>query len=381
MVNATTLAMGGAVQIGVSLLEYAAAHPMPRLRVVYAASEAVAAGLSADVKKALALEVTRVSASRAWSGRPVRHRLLALEQKAGVHLVYSAGFPSYVRFRVAEVGRYTNPWEMLPNPLALATIPWRARPRLAARTAYRRAWARRATWFETQTEAGRDGIARHLGVPRERIRVFPNAPNPRFLAADTSARAAGADRRILCLSAAHPHKNLGMVPRVARVLAAQPDAPRYRFVLTLPADSRLWRTIEDEARAASVSSAIENVGPLSLAECVAAYADADAVFLPTLLEVFSATYVEAMAMRRPIVTSDLGFARATCGEAALYHDPLSPVAAAEALRRVCEDETARLVLLEHGRRQLARFPSADEKHRQLFEWLQDLAEREAANDR
>ena len=56
--------------------------------------------------------------------------------------------------------------------------------------------------------------------------------------------------------------------------------------------------------------------------CPKLYNQADAMFLPTLLETFSASYPEAMKMERPILTSDLDFAKDICGDAALYFNPL-----------------------------------------------------------
>ena len=373
--------MGGAVQIGLSLCQYAVRHPPQGLKLTYAVSSALAAALPDEVREVLRPLVVAVPPSRVWAGRHSRRQLRELERASGADLVYSVGFPSYVRFARPEVGRYTNPWEMLPNPLAWATVPPRRRPFLIARTTYRRAWAKRATWFETQTDAGLDGIVRHLGVAADRIAVFPNSANPIFQPAGDPPADSSGRRDVLCLAAAHPHKNLGMVVRVAQVLAAEPEGARYRFVLTLPPDHDIWRRVEADARAAGVSDAIVNVGPLSLDGCVDAYRRAHAVFQPTLLEVFSATYVEAMAMERPIVTSDLPFARSICGEAARYHDPLSPEQAAAAIRRVCEDAAVRTALIAAGRVRRVEFPSSDDKHRQLFDWLRTLAEREAAQHR
>ena len=51
---------------------------------------------------------------------------------------------------------------------------------------------------------------------------------------------------------------------------------------------------------------------------------ANVMFLPTLLESFSGTYLEAMQLDTPILTSDRDFAREVCGDAAEYFDPLSP---------------------------------------------------------
>jgi len=54
------------------------------------------------------------------------------------------------------------------------------------------------------------------------------------------------------------------------------------------------------------------------------YAQSDALLMPTLLESFSGTYVEAMFHKIVILTSKLDFAEDVCGESAFYFDPTSP---------------------------------------------------------
>ena len=44
------------------------------------------------------------------------------------------------------------------------------------------------------------------------------------------------------------------------------------------------------------------VGGVDIRECPSLYEQCDFMFLPTLLECFSASYAEAMKMRRPILT-------------------------------------------------------------------------------
>ncbi len=70
-----------------------------------------------------------------------------------------------------------------------------------------------------------------------------------------------------------------------------------------------------------LSEQLINIGPLPQSELSSYYRHANALLLPTLLESFSGTYIEAMRFECPILTSDLDFARYICGDAALYFDP------------------------------------------------------------
>jgi len=51
------------------------------------------------------------------------------------------------------------------------------------------------------------------------------------------------------------------------------------------------------------------------------FRNVDGMLMPSLLESFSTTYVEAMATNVPILTSDLDFAHSSCGDVASYFDP------------------------------------------------------------
>ena len=83
------------------------------------------------------------------------------------------------------------------------------------------------------------------------------------------------------------------------------------------------------------------------------YAQVDAVVLPTLLESFSATFVEAMALGVPIITSDRDFAHAICGDAAVYVDPTSPAEIAAAINDLARKPERREQLIARGKTRIA----------------------------
>jgi glycosyltransferase involved in cell wall biosynthesis len=104
------------------------------------------------------------------------------------------------------------------------------------------------------------------------------------------------------------------------------------------------------------------------------YTACHALCLPTLLESFTATYVEAMHFRRPILTSDLDFAHAVCGDAALYFDPWSPESIRSAIERLRVDSALADDLVARGSARLARlFRSWEEIAAGLLVELQQIA--------
>ena len=97
------------------------------------------------------------------------------------------------------------------------------------------------------------------------------------------------------------------------------------------------------------------------------------MFLPTLMDIFSANYPEAMRMEVPIATSDLGFAHGLCGDAAEYFDPLSPESIGDAIYRLANDPGRRAELAAAGKRRLGCFKNSAERAAAYLRIIEDIA--------
>ena len=116
-----------------------------------------------------------------------------------------------------------------------------------------------------------------------------------------------------------------------------------------------------------------NIGPQPVTSGPALYKSCDALFLPTVLETFTATYPEAMCMQKPIITSDLDFARDICRDAAFYFDPTNSKEAAEAIISVADDKNLSNKLVEAGRRRLDDFGTPRIRFDMYMDILNNLA--------
>jgi len=107
---------------------------------------------------------------------------------------------------------------------------------------------------------------------------------------------------------------------------------------------------------------IINVGPLAQAELPTYFSHVDALVMPTTLESFSGTYLEAMSFSCPVLTSDLDFAKAICGDAALYFDPWNVDSLFNALMQLTGDNNIQTELQEKGRERLHGFGTTWEEN-------------------
>ena len=170
---------------------------------------------------------------------------------------------------------------------------------------------------------------------------------------------------MLTVSSTAVHKNLGIMVPVSEYLERVYPDFRFRFVLTC--DEAPF-PLPEHLRKHFVF-----IGKVDVAECPNLYEQAGIMFMPTLMECFTATYPEAMRMEVPIVTTDLEFARGLCGDAACYYSAMDAEAAAEAIYKVAIDEAYRLQLTACGKEQLKKFDNYEQRAEKLVGLLEAMA--------
>ena len=170
---------------------------------------------------------------------------------------------------------------------------------------------------------------------------------------------------LLTVSSPSSHKNLKiMIPVSAYLEEHHPDI-HFRFVLTCQPEAL---NVPDHLKRHFVF-----IGKVDVSECPNLYEQANIMFMPTLLECFTATYPEAMRMEVPIVTTDLEFARGLCGDAACYYSAVDPAAAAEAIYRVATDKEYAHQLTEAGKRQLLTYDNYEQRADKLIRILEEIS--------
>lgn len=208
-------------------------------------------------------------------------------------------------------------------------------------------------------------------VPNTVHSVFTNPPiTNKKLPAKTKG-----EIRLLTVSANYPHKNLAVINEVIEVFRKR-AYENIRFVLTLPQDA-FQNTFPDKTK----RNFIYNVGPAPIKEVPALFKECDFMFLPTLLECFSASYVEAMHMNTPILTSDLGFAHTVCSDAALYFNPLDANEIAEQIIRLINDQELQKDMVKKGEKLLKSYNTPESRAQQFLEVCNEAVKSKGAENR
>lgn len=121
---------------------------------------------------------------------------------------------------------------------------------------------------------------------------------------------------------------------------------------------------------------IINIGEIELQYISSLYKKCDALLMPTLLESYGLPYIEAMYHERPILTSDLDFARDVCGDAALYFDPMDPISIINVIKNTIQNNTLIQKKVENGKRKLASLPNCEETFIKYQDLLLELVKNE-----
>ncbi|MEL7834388.1 glycosyltransferase [Fodinibius sp. N2] len=300
-----------------------------------------------------------------------------LEQKVNPDVVFTTSGPAYWRPHAPHVVGYNLPHYVYKDSPFFNQISFWKKKKWALKGAIvTHFFKKEADAYVVQT----DDVNERLQpiVKSHRVYTVSNTYNQHYehprKFGDKLHRQSDQEFRFLILSAWHAHKNLEIIPTVIKAL---PEAvrERVRFVVTLPEED-FKRSFSDK-----LGEHIINVGPIRPEEGPSLYKECDALFLPTLLECFSATYAEAMKMGKPIITSDLGFAHTVCGDAALYADPVNPNEWAARIIQLINDSDLRQTLIQNGREEQKKFLSARQRAERYLDICRKVVKADRNKDR
>lgn len=170
---------------------------------------------------------------------------------------------------------------------------------------------------------------------------------------------------LLSVATAYPHKNLQITIDITKLLKIQRPELKFRFVLTVKEE--VFCNLSDELK-----NHFLFLGKVDISECPSLYEQCDIVFVPTLLECFTATYPEAMRMKKPIITTNLGFAQGLCGNAALYYEATNAQAAVNAILLLVDDYELRKKIVTAGTSELKKFDSSSMRTDKVIKLCESL---------
>jgi len=241
------------------------------------------------------------------------------KELSGYDLVFTVFGPAYtLRKPTRHIVGFAQPSIIYPDSRAFLKIPVRQRKVERLRFKLQEFFFAQADALVVELEHVKTGLQKIPAFRNKKIYVVNSAVDSvfsepdRWLAIDTPM---GSDRRIKLglISRNYAHKNLDLLPYIKQTLKEKHAIEADLFVTFVPEE---WDTCSDFFK-----ENINNVGPLTLAQCPTFYASLDGVIFPSLLECFSAVPIESMLIGKPLFASDLPFIRDCCKTYANYFTP------------------------------------------------------------
>jgi len=285
----------------------------------------------------------------------------SLEKKINPDCVFTIFGPSYWIPKSKHIMGYAIPHHIYPESPFFKSISLPKRLKLILLKHLHKINLRKSkAIFVVETNDVKRRLSKFLIIDESKIFIVSNSFNSVFnmpgIQIDKKYLKFQKDKshntfRFITITANYPHKNLIILKKVVPLLIKRNiDC---EFFLTLN---------KDEITGFSpYENRIKNIGPVPIQVCPFLYYNSDALFLPTLLECFTASYLEAMRTSKPILTSDLSFARDICGDAAEYFNPLDADEIADKIEKFISDQKRRNQLIELGNKQLESFHTASSR--------------------
>lgn len=215
--------------------------------------------------------------------------------------------------------------------------------------------ARGASRIIAVSDFTRSQIERHFPESGRRIvRIYEAVPEELMSAPSAAIEPQGnAHGYILSVGVQQPRKNAaGLVRAYAELKRTTGTCPRLVLVGGAACEDP---ALASEIRKLGLEDDVALTGHLSLEELKTLYLGSRAVVSASLEEGFGLTVLEALALGKPVVCSDIPAFRELAGDAALFGDPDRPESFAQVLGAVLTEENLRTRLIEQGKKRAAEF--------------------------
>lgn len=274
-------------------------------------------------------------------------------------LVFTIFGPNYlIRHAKYEIVGFAQPWILNFNNPISKSMSFFSRVILKIKFELQWLFFLRADHYIVELEHVKKDLNCSKGISNTSISVVHNTVSSLYKNKDSwsSIVINKNDAKIALgiVSRDYPHKNIKILPYVAEFLKERYSLDIH-FYVTL--NDIEWAKKDDYFK-----KYVSNVGSLTPDQCPSFYEQMDGIIFPSLLECFSATPLEAMAMYKPLFASDRGFVRDVCADYAIYFDPLDINDIAFKIANYFNDEKADYTnFLQNAREHALNFSTAENR--------------------
>jgi len=324
-----------------------------------------------DQKKVIVFEQSPARSTKS------RSLLLQFINRNKIELVYTMSGPAYVKFPVTHIMGLSNAYITHAN-----WESFRLRGGFLIAVKYffyvfaQFYYSLKADFFVFQTNYSKDAFKKRAFINESKLKVIPNAYDSSikdYFNFNNKPNEVGKKKliRIFCPGAHYPHKGLQFIPEII-CETEKLNGIEFVFILTLP-KSKVLEKIEKEVELKKISKRIKNIGPYNYDQIISLLEMCDIIFVPSLLETFSASYLEAMCARKPLVAADKPFAKDICKDYAFYVNPRNPKEVASTFVEIFSNPAQNHQKISLAEDILSEFGSQEDRFKKILSYLQEIS--------
>ncbi|ELY6347036.1 glycosyltransferase [Cronobacter muytjensii] len=317
--NCSTNVVGGGIQNSVNFIVQVLKNDGFGLQWYFLLSPQVHAQLKNILPEHSFFIAQRSPASSFSARRQIKKLITSLKPK----FIYTSAGPAYIKFNVPHMMGCSNPYILGASTYAYRLYGNKIQEfKRRLKSIYQRMNIKKANVWVAQTEASQKQLLNIVGKNAP-VHIIYNSVAEEFLkfltqAANNNLLYEKISYSILVPTAYYKHKDLERIPEVAALLRKKFHS-KFKFVFTIESEVDYNRIIK-LAQKYEVENCMENIGAYAHSKALEIYLRYDVVLQPSVLEVFSTTYIEAISTLKPLVVPNFEFARSICGSYANYYD-------------------------------------------------------------
>ncbi len=244
-------------------------------------------------------------------------KLPAIVKEKKIDKIVSLGNVAFPAEGIPQLLLIQNAWLVYPFSLAWKRTDAINRMKNRIMVRYIARHLKYATSYALQTPIMEQRFLKRFKTGDKKTYIVPNSFTPSTTPDNTLPDYDKRPIRLLMLSKYYAYKDFSVLLPLAMIIKKK--GLNIEIYLTIDKkESVAANWYLTKVKILGLSDVIHTIGHVEMDDVGKTIQRYHGVLLPTFLESFSGTYVEAMAYGRPLFTTDIDFARAICGDAAFY---------------------------------------------------------------
>lgn len=309
-------------------------------------------------------------------------------KKFNIDVIFTIVGPGPLISPFTKINGWHDAFMVYPESKAWRNFPLKSRISLKIKYQYTKLVLKQADKISVQTEIMKKRMIDIAKIDEKKVFITPNGINT-FTNDDYLSEKHEKDFlkikdkiKLLLLAEPAPHKNFEYLFEIAKLIKNKTNKSFFEntqkikeivFVVSIDENSNdLAKNFIKKVLKEGLEQFFLFIGKVEHREIKSIYNKIDAVFLPTLLESFSANYAEAIFFKKPIFTSDLDFAKEICGEFAIYFNPFNPLDGLKKLLDFYNSSEIQKRYFEKIESYSVKYPNWDEKFNRYYQEIKSL---------